>query len=97
MKRNEMKVVAAEKLRESFSGHKISSVKQVSFDVPDVVIEVGSLVGVMYRAKRDGEWADYYHEFKKSSQPLLCASADGNTLVILGGRYKFTDHGIEDR
>jgi len=33
----------------------------------------------------------------KGSRPLLVASPDGKCLMLLGGRFKFTDRGIVDR
>lgn len=60
---------------------------------------LGKLVGVIYRANREGDPAGtvYHHEFKKSSQPLLIVKDDGASLGIVGGRFQVTERGIEDR
>lgn len=62
----------------------------------NVALAIGPLLGIIYTATRDGEIKDYLHRFKKSSRPLLCATADGSKLLIVGGRYRFTARGIED-
>lgn len=57
---------------------------------------IGKMLGVMYSTTRDGVRENYCHEFAKKSQPLLIASHDGKQIGIVGGRYQFTDAGIED-
>lgn len=56
---------------------------------------VGDLVGVIYKARGDGE--TYIHRFKKSARPVLYVSADGLQLYALAGAYRFTDRGFVDR
>ncbi len=90
-------VEAADALLESFSGSRASKEIRASVRPIKTGLVIGHLQGVHYRATRDGESADYYHKFKSSSRPLLIASHDGSQLGIVGGRYEFTDHGIEDR
>lgn len=58
---------------------------------------VGELDGVLYTAVRDNQVEKYIHRFRKRSRPLLAASADGKNLEIVGGRFQFTEAGIEDR
>lgn len=81
----------------AFSGHRASHsqiFKQKPFKAG---FALGDLVAVEYRAKRDGETHVYRHEFKISSQPLLSVSDDGNQLAILGGEFRVTERGIEDK
>lgn len=83
---------------ERFTGHKAESANVVPFPaMPREAFAIGSLVGVIYETVRDGERETYVHRFRKGSRPLLAATFDGTRLVIVGGRYRFTDRGIVDR
>lgn len=84
-------------LFEEFAGRKPRRADELDHETPEVVIQVGSVVGIQYETTRDGETAEYYHEFRRKSRPILCVGTDGQNLLIVGGRYEFTDHGIEDR
>lgn len=91
---------AAVKLYRDFTGLEPDSIEEVRIKVPEVVLKIGSCDLVGYTCDRDDggvKTQSYLHEFKKSSRPLLCVSADGKTLVIIGGDYEFTERGIEDR
>jgi hypothetical protein len=83
---------------EGFAGR--PATHQSTFKVPSFTtgFALGKLVGVAYRANRFGDEGGkpYFHEIRKSSQPLLVASSDGSQLAIVGGRLKVTDRGIED-
>ena len=87
---------ADEKLS-AFSGHRATH-SQVFKQKPfKAGFALGDLTAVEYRAKRDGETHVYRHQFKKSSQPLLSVSDDGNQLAILGGEFRVTERGVEDK
>lgn len=62
-----------------------------------VFTPVGNLDGVLYTATRDGKREKYVHKFRRKSRPLLLTSHDGTELRIAGGRFLFTEAGIEDR
>jgi hypothetical protein len=80
-----------------FTGHKAESATLVPFPpYPKEAFAIGALVGVVYETVRDGEQQLYVHEFRKASRPLLAATFDGTRLVIVGGRYRFTERGIVD-
>lgn len=64
---------------------------------PQVGLVIGELDGVLYTTTRDGEVEKYIHRFKKRARPLLVSSFDGHQLGIVGGRFQFTEAGIEDR
>lgn len=84
-------------LYEEFSGHEAVELGTVAKPVmPDVAAVIGELDGIAYEAVRDGVREKYFHEFAAKSRPLLCVSPDGKQLIILGGHYRFTDHGIVD-
>jgi hypothetical protein len=87
----------AKKLLKDFSGHDVSEVLQIDEPKDKTGLVVGQLLGVPYRAVKNGKADNYYHEFKPKSRPLLVASSDGKTLRIVGGRFEFTRRGIEDR
>lgn len=80
-----------------FTGHKPRGVKKSKLDDKNVNgWKLGDAVGVAYRATRDGETKQYFHEFKKSAAPTLVSRDDGKQLYFTGGRYKVTNRGIED-
>ena len=56
----------------------------------------GELLEVKYRTTRDGEVQLYKHPFRVQSRPLLAARHDGKRIYIVGGRYRFTETGIND-
>lgn len=91
---------SAHKLEE-FTGHKATTVIEAKHPVVKEGLVIGELKAVVYDAKRDGIDGDrmlsYEHKFRKQSRPLLATNANGNQLLIVGGRYEFTEAGIEDR
>jgi hypothetical protein len=98
--RNDFLDEAAKKF-EDFTGHDADKVLKV--DVPAVRegLVVGELDLLGYRVKREGveggRMVRYAHQFRKQSRPLLAVSKDGTQLLIVGGRYEFTEAGIENR
>jgi hypothetical protein len=93
-----LKTWRAAKAYENFTGHvpKQMATRKLD-DVDQAGYRMGSVVGVAYEARRDGETAQYFHRFAKKSRPDLVARDDGKQLYITGGSYKVTDRGIEDR
>jgi hypothetical protein len=87
----------AAQLYEDFTGEPARHVRQVRTRDHDTVLAVGPAEAVAYNAVRDGKRASFIHEFRKGSRPLLAVSHDGSQLYLLGGAYRFTDRGIEDR
>ena len=94
---NRKKIKDSSELFEEFSGHDARHVDVVDVPDYDTYMVIGELVGVAYEAKRDNVTEKYFHEFRKTSRPLLIASHDGKEIRIIGGRYVFNDHGIVDR
>lgn len=86
----------SEKWFEEFTGHEVDGVKKINFKMPKVVGVVGRIHSICYEATRDYETELYEHEFKENNAPTLAVSDDGRQLMILGGHYVVTDHGIED-
>lgn len=85
-------------LYREFSGHEPDEVVKIKKPVmPNTLLVVGELEGVIYSTVRDDEHERYIHKFRKSSRPLLCASPDGKQLFLIEGNYEFTDRGIVDK
>lgn len=88
----------ATKLYEDFTGHEGDVIAEVQKPViPDALLCVGEIDGILYSTVRDGVLEKYIHEFAKKSRPLFCVSPDGTQIVMLGGAYDFTERGIVDR
>jgi hypothetical protein len=88
----------ARALYEDFTGAPGRIAGKVSVPPIDKVLTVvGECEAVAYTAVRDGERASYQHEFRQKSRPLLAVSPDGKRLYLIGGSYRFTERGIEDR
>ena len=87
----------AKQLFRDFTGHIPENVTEIRLRNPKTGMLVGDLDGVLYTTVRDGKTEHYIHEFKKGSRPQLVASSDGESLHIIGGRYEFTESGINDR
>lgn len=82
---------------EDFTGRAPTKVNRAKLDSRDVTSwAMGPAVGVAYEAVRDGERAQYFHEFAKKARPTLVARDDGRQLYLVGGDYTVTERGIED-
>jgi len=91
-------VRAAQRLGQAFSGHRQNRMLRVRQPGGSKArLAIGPVTGIMYLAKRDGKVEQYLHRFGKGSRPLLAATPDGTRLELLGGAFRFTEKGIEDR
>lgn len=91
------KLKMASSLYEDFTGHDADEVIEVKVRDFNVGMPVGECDGVLYTTVRDGVTEKYIHKFKKNSRPTLVTSFDGRQLALIGGNFRFTDRGIEDR
>jgi len=84
----------AENLRKMRHEMEAENLREMAIDMDDHdgATLLGDLMGVIYRAP-DG--VEYIHQFKKTGQPILAVSRDGEQLHILGGEYVVTERGIE--
>lgn len=104
MKRSKKSILQqGAKLYQDFTGH-TDEFEIHKLNVPGFpeklknLVVIGECTGLLYDSVRDGEVEKYIHQFKrKNSRPLFCITPDGNQIVLLGGAYKFTERGIEDR
>lgn len=91
-------VRAATRRFEAFTGHdaETASIVQLPRPVREAFV-IGPILAIEYLTVRDGETENYRHAFTKQAAPLLVSSFDGRQLMLIGGRYRFTDRGIVDR
>jgi hypothetical protein len=63
--------------------------------IPPVVVELGELVGLIYRSDKDqpGQPQTYIHFMEEP--PRLVSNIEGKQLYIVGGSYRVTPQGIE--
>ena len=63
--------------------------------MPPIVVELGELVGVIYRSDKGqpGQWRAYIHLMQ--DPPRLVSNVTGTQLYIVGGSYRVTERGIE--
>jgi len=86
------------KLYTDFSGHEAEVVGKVKAPpMPKVLVEIGLIDFIGYRTVRDGRKEKYIHKFKGSAKPGFYVTPDGKQIVLIGGKYTFTEQGIEDR
>jgi hypothetical protein len=84
-------------LYERFTGMDATRADRVMVPpLPQAIMLLGDLDGVLYTATRDGIVEKYIHEFIRQDRPRLGASPDGRQLYIVGGRYRVTSLGIVD-
>lgn len=90
-------VERAADLYERFSGHDPEEIGRINVPpLPKVAAAIGTCDGVLYTTVRDGKTERYIHEFAKRDRPILCVSPDGLQIILVGGRYRFTEAGIVD-
>lgn len=95
-RRNEIQRAA--KLYKDFTGHIVTKAAQVALPgLPTVGLAIGPCLGIMYSTVRDGKREKYLHQFRKGSQPLVVVGSDGDSVLLLGGAFTFTNRGFEDR
>lgn len=95
---NYARIAQAARRFQRFTGHRAESASLIPFPpYPREAFAIGTLLGVIYETVRDGERETYVHRFRKNSRPLLASTFDGSRLVIVGGRYRFTERGIVDK
>jgi len=84
-------------LYEAFNHFRPSQVVRVRHlrVIPPVVVDLGELVGLMYRSDKGqpGKPLTYIHQMENS--PRLVSNIEGTQLYIVGGNYRVTSQGIE--
>lgn len=90
-------IAQAVRLYESFRERKPRRIADVKLKVPKAVACIGYVEGIDYRTTHGKKVTLYHHDFAPGSRPLLAVSGDGKQLLLLGGRYEFTERGIVDK
>ncbi len=84
-------------LYEQFNGYLPPGVETVRHPrvMPPLVVELGTLVGVIYRSDKGqpGQPLTYIHRME--NPPRLVCNTEGTQLYIVGGSYRVTARGIE--
>lgn len=84
-------------LYRAFNGFKPSQVVKIHHPrvIPPVVVELGELVGLIYRSDKGqpGQPLTYIHRME--NPPRLVSNIEGTQLYIVGGSYRVTPQGIE--
>lgn len=87
----------AKGLYQAFNGFEPSRVVKVRHFrvIPPVVVELGELVGVIYRSdkRQAGQPLTYIHRME--DPPRLVSNIEGTQLYVIGGSYRVTPQGIE--
>lgn len=87
----------AASLYERFSGHDAEIIGKVKMRaLPKAGVAIGHCTAICYVTVRDGEIEDYIHEFADRDAPLFVVSPDGKQILLVGGRFTFTERGIVD-
>jgi hypothetical protein len=82
---------------ERFTGHDAEEIGRVEIPaLPKVAAVIGTCTAVCYETVRDGRIENYIHEFSQAAAPMLAVSPDGKQLLLVGGKYTFTERGIVD-
>lgn len=84
-------------LYESFREASPRRVAKIRVKPVKAVAIIGYVEAVDYRTTHGKKVELYRHDFAAGSRPLLAVSADGKQLLLLGGRYQFTEQGIVDK
>jgi len=94
---NQAAIDSGAKLYENFTGHEPQDLGDIEIpDAPDVAVLIGEVEGIIYNTVRDGKFERYIHRFKAKARPDFAVSTDGKQLLLLGGRFTFTERGIVD-
>ena len=87
----------AAKLYESFRERAPRRVAKLGIlPPPRIAVDIGHVEYIGYRTTHGRKLTLYQHDFAPGSRPLLCVSPDGRQLLLIGGRYQFTERGIVD-
>lgn len=70
--------------------------RAIEFEVPKIVMVMGTVTSIEYDTTRRGKVEKYRHTFNAGSKPVLCANGADGQLFILEGRYHVTPRGIVD-
>jgi hypothetical protein len=89
------RLARARRLFAAFAGCPASSIaaRRIDRRIPDVLVDLGALRGVVYTRDHGGVSRTYIHFM--DDPPRLACDAHGRQLYVLGGSYRITRRGIE--
>jgi hypothetical protein len=90
-------ITKAIELYSSFREKKPNRIAKVGVTIPRVAAAIGYVEQLGYVTDHNGETVHYTHDFAPGSRPIFAVSANGRTLLLLGGRFQFTEQGIVDK
>lgn len=87
----------AEKMYRRFHGLRPNGARTVSMCriIPPVVVELGGLVGLIYRSDKWSPGLPHTYIHYMETPPRLVCNPEGSQLYIVGGNYQVTAKGIE--
>jgi len=90
-------LLQARSLYDRFQGHRPRRNARVPFRriVPPVVVELGDLLGLIYRSDRGGSGRSRTFVHFMDDPPRLVTEPSGRQLYVIGGSYLVTPRGIE--
>jgi hypothetical protein len=85
----------AKQLFETFAGRgaQVAGRRRVDRVIPEVLVDLGALRGLIYTRDHGGPKRTYIH-FMDDPPRLMCDS-DGSRMFVIGGTYRITRRGIE--
>lgn len=63
--------------------------------IPPVVVELGELVGLIYRSTKGSAGVPLTYIHRMEDPPRLVSNPEGTQLYVVGGSYRITSRGIE--
>lgn len=93
----EQQVFDAGKRYKRFTGMDPDLVEWIEIPEFHALACIGEIDALEYTTVRDGVEERYRHSFKTKARPLFGVTPDGQTIVILGGGFTFTERGIVDK
>ncbi|WKJ92498.1 hypothetical protein QZJ86_10240 [Methylomonas montana] len=86
-----------EDLYRSFNSFSATGVMKVRHcrTIPPVVVELGELVGLIYRSDKGQPGQPFTYIHRMEDPPRLVCNSEGTQLYIIGGSYRVTAQGIE--
>lgn len=88
-------IAVARRLFCTYSGRDALSSTRCRIDrlIPDVLVDLGALRGLIYSRDHGGPGRTYIHFM--DDPPRLTCDAQGRRLFVVGGSYRITQRGIE--
>lgn len=97
MNNRKKEIAQAIKLFERFRDQEPEYIDEIDIVPVTVAMKIGECDAIEYTTERGGKIELYRHEFNHRSKPILASSWDGKQLILVNGKYNFTEDGIKDK